>query len=41
MTPDDDDDLLKNKPSDLKNYDDIFSDEEKAMRDHNLSIIKL
>jgi hypothetical protein len=30
-----------NKPGDISNYDDVFSPEEKAVREHNLSVIKL
>ena len=37
----DDNSFPLNKPGDLDNYDDVFSPEEKAVREHNLSVIKL
>jgi hypothetical protein len=34
------DDQPKRKPSELESYEGIFNAEEKAIRDHNLSVLK-
>lgn len=38
VTPDEED-FLKTKPSDLKNFGNVFSEEEKAERERNISIL--
>lgn len=37
----DDQSFPQSKPGDVANYDDVFNAEERAVREHNLSVIKL